>query len=447
MEGGATGRLHIVVFPWLAFGHMLPFLELSKSLAKLGHRITYVSTPKNLSRLPPNPSPNITFVALPSQAESTTDVPADAVPHLKKAFDALQSPFARLLRDYSPDWVLLDFASHWAPDVASDLGIPCAYFSVFPSVLLAVMSSLDAPDMDFNRFTSPPDWVTFPTKVAFLPFETHQLQFILRPNESGVSDAHRVFHTIRGCRALLVRGCREFEAEWLAPLAGLYGTQVVPVGFLPPEEMEEDRKKHDLAWLDRQSPKSVVYVAFGSEFLPSADQLRELALGLEECGLPFFWALRDAPLPEGFEDRTRGRGFVCRTWVPQMRILGHKSIRGFVTHGGWSSVIEGLYFGLPLVLFPISVAQNLLARMIGEKGLGAEVPRGMADGSVTSGEVAETVRLVMVGEGGEGIRGRAWEMKGLFGDGALHGRYVEELVKFLRDDKSGESLSVGAASA
>ncbi|KAK1322918.1 putative UDP-rhamnose:rhamnosyltransferase 1 [Acorus calamus] len=413
-EEGATGGIHIVVFPWLALGHMLPFLELSKSLAKLGHHITYVSTPTNLSRLPPNASPNITFVSLPSQTESTTDVPADAVPHLKKAFDALQSPFARLLRYYNPDWVLLDFASHWAPDAASDLSIPCAYFSVFPAVLLSVISSLDVPDMDFDRLTSPPDWVTFPTKVAYLPFEARQLELL------GTTDAHRLFHTIRGCRALLVRGCREFEGEWLAPLAGLYGTQVVPVGLLPPEEEkeeEEDPKKHDLAWLDGQSPKSVVYVAFGSEFLPSADQLRELALGLEECGLPFFWALRDAPLPEGFEDRIR-------------------SVRGFLTHCGWSSVIEGLYFGLPLVLFPINAGQNVIARMIEEKGLGAEVPRGMADGSVTSGAVAETVSLVMVGEGGEGIRGRAREMKGLFGDRGLHGRYVDGLVTFLRDNRS-----------
>ncbi|KAK1300151.1 hypothetical protein QJS10_CPB13g00249 [Acorus calamus] len=147
---------------------------------------------------PPKPLPkhHLRRPPIPFQAESTTDVPAETVPHLKKAFDALQSPFALLLRDHNPDWVLLDFASHWASDIASDLGIPCAYFSVFPSVFFAVVSSLDASDTDFNRLTSPPDWVTFPTKVACPPFETQQLELLGRPNASGVTDWHRFFHTI-----------------------------------------------------------------------------------------------------------------------------------------------------------------------------------------------------------------------------------------------------------
>jgi UDP:flavonoid glycosyltransferase YjiC (YdhE family) len=39
--------IEVVVFPWLAFGHMLPFLELSKRLAARGHAIAFVSTPQS----------------------------------------------------------------------------------------------------------------------------------------------------------------------------------------------------------------------------------------------------------------------------------------------------------------------------------------------------------------------------------------------------------------
>jgi hypothetical protein len=35
-EVAAGGGLEVVVFPWLAFGHMIPFLELSKRLAAKG---------------------------------------------------------------------------------------------------------------------------------------------------------------------------------------------------------------------------------------------------------------------------------------------------------------------------------------------------------------------------------------------------------------------------
>ncbi|KAL5705335.1 hypothetical protein ACHQM5_023650 [Ranunculus cassubicifolius] len=47
--------LKIIVFPWLAFGHLLPFFELTKSLAKKGNHIFFVSTPRNISRLPKVP--------------------------------------------------------------------------------------------------------------------------------------------------------------------------------------------------------------------------------------------------------------------------------------------------------------------------------------------------------------------------------------------------------
>ena len=52
-HGGAASPspLHVVVFPWLAFGHMIPFLELSKRLARRGHAVTFVSTPRNAARL------------------------------------------------------------------------------------------------------------------------------------------------------------------------------------------------------------------------------------------------------------------------------------------------------------------------------------------------------------------------------------------------------------
>ncbi|THG12597.1 hypothetical protein TEA_011165 [Camellia sinensis var. sinensis] len=68
-------------------------------------------------------------------------------------------------------------------------------------------------------------------------------------------------------------------------------------------------------------------------------------------------------LPNGFEEQTRSRGVVWKSWVPQLKILGHESVKGFLTHNGWSSVIEGLQFGKPLIILPFMVDQGLNARL------------------------------------------------------------------------------------
>ncbi|GLJ53005.1 hypothetical protein SUGI_1128850 [Cryptomeria japonica] len=45
------GQLHVMMFPWLAHGHITPFLELAKSLLIYGLRISFVSTPLNIARI------------------------------------------------------------------------------------------------------------------------------------------------------------------------------------------------------------------------------------------------------------------------------------------------------------------------------------------------------------------------------------------------------------
>ena len=146
-HGGAASPspLHVVVFPWLAFGHMIPFLELSKRLARRGHAVTFVSTPRNAARLsavPPELSSCVRVATLelpaveglPAGAESTADVPPEKVGLLKAAFDGLAAPFASLVAagrrggageaadgfERKPDWIILDFAQSWVFPIAEE---------------------------------------------------------------------------------------------------------------------------------------------------------------------------------------------------------------------------------------------------------------------------------------------------------------------------------------
>jgi UDP:flavonoid glycosyltransferase YjiC (YdhE family) len=451
-------KLHIAMFPWLAFGHMIPYLELAKLIASKGHRISFVSTPRNIDRLPklpPSLASLINFVKLPlphvdnlpENAEATIDVPLKVVPFLKKAYDALQESMNRFLQDSRPDWLLHDFVPYWLPAIARNLGIPTAFFSIVTAACLgfvgtkACMAERKSPE----DFTVPPRWVPFHTTVSFRLFEVLKIfDHGVTGVEETVSDFYRFTESLQGCDVVAVRSCVEFEPEWLRLLEDLNGKPVLPVGQLPTTAYDSgddtDTWRWMKAWLDRQSKGSVVYVAFGSEAKPSQTELTEIALGLEQSEVPFFWVLRTRKgpadtevieLPEGFEERTKERGVVCTSWAPQLKILAHDSVGGFLTHSGWSSVVEALLFERPLILLTFFADQGINAKVLDEKKIGYLIPRNEQDGSFTRDSVAESVRLVIVEEEGKKYREKAKEMKGLFGDREAQDRYVDSFLGYL----------------
>ncbi|XP_024518616.1 UDP-glycosyltransferase 74C1 [Selaginella moellendorffii] len=146
-----------------------------------------------------------------------------------------------------------------------------------------------------------------------------------------------------------------------------------------------DCKKESSAiiqWLGARPDSSVIYIAFGTT-MPVADgQFEELASALEESRQEFVWAIRDSSLiPPGFQERMTklDQGLVV-SWAPQLEILGHRSVGGFLTHCGWNSVMESMSFGMPMVARPITGDQVLTAKfVIDEWGIGVGV-RGIEMG-------------------------------------------------------------------
>ncbi|KAA8530736.1 hypothetical protein F0562_005330 [Nyssa sinensis] len=451
------GKLHIVMFPWLAFGHMIPYLELAKLIAKKGHKVSFVSTPRNIDRLPklpPHLAPLINLVKLPlprvdnlpENAEATTDLPYDKVQYLKIAYDSMQESMAQFLEASAPDWVFYDFAPYWLGPIAAKLNIPSAFFSIMIATVLgflgptSVLKYGDDHRKKPEDYTVPPKWVTFPTTVTFRLYEVLRMADSLTGNDSGISDIQRFGASIEGCDMLAVRSCSVFEPEWLRLLEELHGKPVYPVGQLPPAVYDsgDDHKNEAWMgikdWLDKQSKGSVVYVAFGSEAKPTQDELTEIALGLELSELPFFWVLRKRrgltdteliELPDGFEERTKGRGVVCTSWAPQLKILSHDSVGGFLTHSGWSSVVEAIEFERALILLTFLADQGLNARLLEEKKMAYSIPRHERSGSFSRDSVADSLRLVIINEEGKIYREKVKEMKGLFGDRDRQDSYVD----------------------
>ncbi|KAI9110142.1 hypothetical protein K1719_019183 [Acacia pycnantha] len=461
-------EIHVVMLPWSAFGHMMPFFQLSIALAKCGVRVSFVSTPRNIERLPKIPSdlaslitlvglplPKLPNGDLPEGAEASVDIPFEKMPQLKMAYDLLQEPFQKFVADQTPDWIIIEFMSHWIFDFAHELNIPVLYFSAFSAATTSFMGppeyltgeAREKVRPTVESLMTPPPWINFPSTVAKKKHEAIPMFkfFFGSSNGTQYSDAERLAKVMKNSQAILLRTCNEFEGPYLDLLKELHGKPVIPTGFLPPEIPERTQIngqpwKDIFKWLDDQKPKSVVFVGFGSECKLNKAQVHEIAHGLELSNLPFIWALRKPDwakdetevLPAGFGSRTRGRGVVSLGWAPQMQILSHESIGGSLFHAGWGSMIEMLGFGHSLVLLPVIIDQGLNARLLVEKGLGVEIERA-EDGSFSREDITKALNTAMVLEEGEALRARAREAGAVIRDMDLqYQHYIGQVVHFLK---------------
>ncbi|CAN7122333.1 unnamed protein product [Brassica rapa subsp. narinosa] len=81
-------------------------------------------------------------------------------------------------------------------------------------------------------------------------------------------------------------------------------------------------------------------------------------------------------LPEGFQERVKGRGVVWGEWVHQPLILAHPSVGCFVSHCGFGSMWESLMSDCQIVLLPLLSDQILNTRLMTEElEVSVEVPR------------------------------------------------------------------------
>lgn len=248
----------------------------------------------------------------------------------------------------------------------------------------------------------------------------------------------------------ILNTCKALDGPYLDHIRAEFGgnQRVFAVGPLSSIRVDAnlDGGSDVLRWLDQlEEDGSVLYVCFGSQKLLKKEQMEALAFGLERSGTPFVWVVKEPStaeqleegyglVPEGFEDRVSGRGIVVRGWAPQMAILGHRIVGGFLSHCGWNSVLEAVVAGVGILGWPMEADQFVNARLLVEDmGVAVRVCEG-ADSVPDPDVLGRVVSGVMSGDSHQKRRAKSMreEVVGAVSKGGVSSKELDELIQVLK---------------
>ncbi|KAK1606557.1 hypothetical protein QYE76_030230 [Lolium multiflorum] len=440
-------RKTVVLYPSPGMGHLVSMIELGKIFAArhLAVTIVVVDPPFNTGATGPflagvsAANPSISFHRLPPvkllepveskhQEALTFEVARVSNPHLR---DFLLAGGA------SPSVLVIDFFCSVALDVAAELDVPAYFFFTSGAAILAFM--LHLPVLHAQSAASFRDMGEEMVHVPGNPSlpATHLILPIMDRDDAAYTGFLNMCGDLCRSQGIIVNTFRSLEPRAVdAIAAGLCapsGVPAPPVHCIGPLVKQEEAAVSRggvecLAWLDTQPEASVVFLCFGSLGRFGVRQTREVATGLEASGQRFVWVVRSPPsddpakkyetppepdlaalLPEGFLERTKGRGLVVKSWAPQRDVLAHGAVGAFVTHCGWNSVLESVMAGVPMLAWPLYAGQRMIRVFLEDELRLAVAVQGYdkEGGAVEAGEVASKVRWMMDSDGGRALRERA----------------------------------------
>ncbi|KAE8676284.1 Anthocyanidin 3-O-glucosyltransferase [Hibiscus syriacus] len=241
-------------------------------------------------------------------------------------------------------------------------------------------------------------------------FQARDLTYVFKSFDGAPAVYYRVIDCLENCSVIVIKTCNEMEGPYIDFMKTQFQKQVLLCGPLVPDPPSGVLNEKWANWLAQHPPKSVVFCSFGSETFLQDDQLKQLAMGLQLTGLPFFLLLNfpggveaqaelDRVPPKGFMEAVEGRGVVHKGWVQQQLILAHQNVGCYVCHSGFSSIIEAIMNDCQLVLLPLKGDQFLNAKLVaGDLKAGVEVTRRDEDGYFSMEDInkAVPVETVMV---------------------------------------------------
>ncbi|XP_009616184.1 UDP-glycosyltransferase 73C4-like [Nicotiana tomentosiformis] len=385
-------QLHFLLIPLMSQSHIIPLTDFAKLLALHGVTVSIITTPLNAQRyksivthamksnlkiqLIPLHFPN-QEVGLPQECENLDTLSSlELFNEFFLASEMMQEPLEKLIQDLEPkpSCIISTSPLIWTQQVANKFKIPryvfqtVSCFTLFCSHIINQEKIQETLVLDSDSFLIP----NVPHKIEFT-----KGQMLIGTSTNKSQDMKSIIDKIKQsqdlARGTLINTFEELEPWYIDEYKKIMNKVfcIGPVSLCNKEMVDRGNKicidEHScLSWLDSMKPKSVIYACFGSLCQISSLQMKEIGLGLESSNVPFIWVIRKLNLTlevekwlrdENFEEKVKGRGMIIRGWAPQVLILSHLSIGGFLTHCGWNSTLEGISCGVPMITFPMFAEQ------------------------------------------------------------------------------------------
>nr|AFK79039.1 glycosyltransferase UGT7 [Bupleurum chinense] len=443
-------ELEVFFFPAMAPGHMIPILDMAKLFASRGVHSTIITTPLNAPAFAKGVEKSndsgfhmsIKIVefpkvsGLPEDCENADQITSPAMlPLFIRATMMLEEQVEQLLGEYRPNCLVADMFFPWAVDSAAKFDIPTLIFHGTSFFASCANEQVRLHEPFKNLKNESDDFIipNLPHKVKLclgqIPPQHHQekdtvfAKMLIAAKESEMKS-----------NGVIVNSFYELEPDYADHYRNVLNRRAWHIGPLSlcNRTFEEKAQRGKLStangdeclkWLDSKSPDSVLYICFGSVSKFPSHQLHEIAMGLEASGQQFIWVVRKSDeksedwMPEGFEKRMKGKGLIIRGWAPQVLLLDHETIGGFVTHCGWNSTLEGISAGVPMVTWPSFAEQFYNEKLITDVlriGVSVGVKKWVilsGHGNIKRDAVESAVRSIMVGDEAEERRKRCKKLK------------------------------------
>ncbi|PIN01539.1 UDP-glucuronosyl and UDP-glucosyl transferase [Handroanthus impetiginosus] len=383
---------HILVVACPLQGHAAPLMKLSHQINKVGTKVTFLTkralTTSSTTECE-NSDNGIRIISILDDLELKSSWKDQ-----EKLHESVQRVMPGYLRDLleksnqSPkigdriSGVILDSPLAWMSDIPKKMGLKIAVFWCSSPGCLAL--GLKIPQLIESKFIDNDGTPLKNEKINLLPNLPPMAPTDLMwhfPGDTNVQTS--IFHVIKGVSHHMINAdwilCNWFHE--LHPLCHNLTPTILSIGpLLANGQSAGSFHSEDstcLTWLDKQPKCSVVYVAFGSTSRFTQQQLDELASGLELMGRPFLWVANStlnnkSATSYSYKKHLGDRGKIVE-WAPQEEVLGHPSIACFISHCGWSSLMESLSMGFLCfvgLILEINCIQGLAYVILGELASG-----------------------------------------------------------------------------